>query len=397
MRWLIVEDALQDRKGHWFEYVRIFREGLLNLGDTVTVLVSRKAEPFICSQLDARAVLPESIWHRSGTGNAMERWMSIPLHAWEIWKSLKQELRKNNDYDIIFVPTVSVHHLLGWGIILKCLSQSERSRILLYFLSIPLQVNESGKSYWNNSLTARMMAWLLQILRPDVESGKLILGVETKALQEALSKVTSLTVQLLPQPVEALMRSNESLPNGKLLFACYGAARHEKGSDLLQAAIILYRKKHPYSRIHFAIQWVEDFNDAQGEMVFKSPILLEDESVEFITTYFADGEYPRRLEQTGAILLPYRSSSYRLRGSRVVIEAMVNGIPVVVTRNTTLAEQARTFGASVLCDDNSVEGIVEAIEYMEQNYESLKIQAREKQFKAQEYFSVGNFRRMLVA
>ena len=65
MRWLIVEDALQDRKGHWFEYVRTFRNGLLQLGDSATVLVSKNAESFILNELEAKAVLPESIWHRT--------------------------------------------------------------------------------------------------------------------------------------------------------------------------------------------------------------------------------------------------------------------------------------------------------------------------------------------
>jgi hypothetical protein len=46
MRWLIVEDALRDRKGHWFEYVETFARELRALGDQVTVLADRAAEPF---------------------------------------------------------------------------------------------------------------------------------------------------------------------------------------------------------------------------------------------------------------------------------------------------------------------------------------------------------------
>jgi len=32
MRWLIVEDALRDRKGHWLEYVSTFVRDLQALG-----------------------------------------------------------------------------------------------------------------------------------------------------------------------------------------------------------------------------------------------------------------------------------------------------------------------------------------------------------------------------
>ncbi|MEI9864586.1 MAG: hypothetical protein WDN00_08545 [Limisphaerales bacterium] len=36
MRWLIVEDALRDRKGHWFEYLGTFARELRALDDEVT-------------------------------------------------------------------------------------------------------------------------------------------------------------------------------------------------------------------------------------------------------------------------------------------------------------------------------------------------------------------------
>jgi hypothetical protein len=115
MRWLIVEDALRDRKGHWFEYVDTFDQGLRALGDQVTILTDRHAEPFILETLKARPVLPDSIWHRMGDGaGALRRYLRVPAHAWQTWLSVRRFLRQDNNWDIIFVPTVLVHHLLGW-------------------------------------------------------------------------------------------------------------------------------------------------------------------------------------------------------------------------------------------------------------------------------------------
>ena len=62
MRWLIAEDALRDRKGHWFEYLGTFARELRALGDDVTILADSAAEPFLVEQLQARPVLPASIW-----------------------------------------------------------------------------------------------------------------------------------------------------------------------------------------------------------------------------------------------------------------------------------------------------------------------------------------------
>lgn len=80
MKWLIVEDALRDRKGHWLEYVSAFVQELRALGDEVVVLCDRKAQGFVMEQTGARPVLPESIWHRMGDG-ALKRYLRVPGHA----------------------------------------------------------------------------------------------------------------------------------------------------------------------------------------------------------------------------------------------------------------------------------------------------------------------------
>ena len=82
MRWLIIEDALRDRKGHWFEYLSTFYEGLRALGDSVEILADHRAEPHIIERLQARPVLPDSIWHRMGDdAGSFTRYARIPLHA----------------------------------------------------------------------------------------------------------------------------------------------------------------------------------------------------------------------------------------------------------------------------------------------------------------------------
>ena len=76
MKWLIVEDALRDRKGHWLEYVSTFVRELRALGDEVVVLCDQRAQGFVMEQTGARPVLPESIWHRMGEISA---WGQLPL------------------------------------------------------------------------------------------------------------------------------------------------------------------------------------------------------------------------------------------------------------------------------------------------------------------------------
>ena len=172
-------------------------------------------------------------------------------------------------------------------------------------------------------------------------------------------------------------------------MASYGGARYEKGSDLLIAAVDEFCRRYPDSQVLFVLQCV-------GGDVEQWEKLQGNPKVRLIPDYFADGEYARQLAATDVLLLPYRRSSYDLRVSRVVIEAMVHGIPVVATRGTTLAIQAEEFGAAVLCEDENAESLVAAIHEVEQRFGELNQRAELRKQNACEYFSVRFFRELLM-
>jgi glycosyltransferase involved in cell wall biosynthesis len=180
-----------------------------------------------------------------------------------------------------------------------------------------------------------------------------------------------------------------------LYFAAYGIARAEKGSDLFQSAIEKYLTLYPESRIRFGIQWMEAFEGGQGNLISVADTLTLSTRVDVIRSYFQEGEYSAWLLKTSALVLPYRSSSYALRVSRVVIEAMVNGIPVITTDGSTLWSQLERFGAGVSCKDEDVNSLVFAIRDMELKYQELYESAILSKQKAREHFSVTNFRQIL--
>lgn len=397
MRWLIVEDALQDRKGHWYEYVRTFRDGLLALGDSVEILVSRKADGFIVDTLGAKPLLPESIWHRMSDGApAWRRQLRVPLHAWRTYSCLNRWLKDHRHYDVIFVPTVSVHHLLGWHWLTRKLDPKWSTRVLLYFLSLPLRQSPDGQAQWVEGSTSRLLQRLFGKMPRAVKAGRLILGVETEPLKVALETLTGLPVQYLAQPVQPFAAAAGSAPKD-LLMGCYGGARCEKGSELLQSAIAKYLDKCPQTRARFAVQWIDDFQNEQGDWVRLDPKLVQDTRVTFIRNYFVATDYAGWLAKTKVMLLPYQRASYRLRGSRVAIEAMIHGIPAVVTRGTSMAQQLEQFGAAILCEDGSVDSLVQAMFNAEQNIDALRRRAEEQKSAASSYFSVAEFRQNLLA
>jgi len=396
MHWLIVEDALRDRKGHWFEWVSTFYEGFRELGDQVTVLSDSAVLPEIREPLDATPILPGSIWHRMSDGaSAPRRYSRLLTHGWKTWCVMRHYLRRHPEADTIFVPTVLPHHLLGWAPMIKTTLRKRKTRILLFFLTGPFIIDPpAGRIRLDRSPSSTLLIRLLKWLEPEVRTGKVVLGVETEQMRKSMAALLRLPFMCFPQPVRPLPAAylHDAKPRHRIEMACFGGARAEKGSDVLQQAISLHRKRFPYSRLTFTLQWIDDFTSDGGRVHTKSLALLADPQIRFLTRYFVNGEYTQYLTQTQVMLLPYRLSSYQVRGSRVVIEAVVNGIPVIVTRGTTLADVVASFGAGIQCEDGDPQSLCLAIQEMDSRFEELSARAQETQTLAARHFSVAAFR-----
>jgi len=298
------------------------------------------------------------------------------------------------------VPTVLVHHLLGWTWLIKRVLKQASCRVLLFFPNTPVQLDlKTNELSWLPAPTAKLFCRLIRSLKMEVDEGRVILGVETEPMREALTLLTGVKFTYFPHPVtpsaECGVRSAEYRPaalnpqlSTLITMGSYGSARHEKGSDLLVDAVDEFCRRYPDSRVRFVLQSVG--GDAEHwEKMEGNP------KVRLIPVYFADDEYIRQVQATDVLLLPYRRSSYSLRVSRVVIEAMVHGIPVVTTRGTTLASQAEESGAAVLCEGENVESLVAAIHEMELNFFKYNQIAERQRDKACEVFSIRKFRETL--
>ena len=395
MKWLIVEDALRDRTGHWAEYIQTFQKGLTELGDEVTILADRDAKSFIVEGLKAKPVLPESIWHRMSDGSsAWRRYARVPAHAWKTIRCLKHWFRQNDSPDVVFVPTVLVHHLLAWYWLLKSGAVPAQSRVLLFFPNLPLYLDNTGTAHWSGGPTTKLLSILFAKLRPYVNQKRVIVAVETEPMRKALMQLTELPVLYLPHPVH-MVADATSATNDTLILGSYGAARQEKGSELLQLAIAQFLEKHPHADVRFVIQWIDDFRNEHGELVQPLPALQGSGRVEFIRQYFADGEYAKTLATTSVILLPYRRDAYNVRVSRVVIEAMIQGSPVITTNQTTMSNQLEEFGAGLTFSDGSLSEFVSGLEEAVSSFTELRTQAVARQQEAQRHFSVSKFRSLL--
>lgn len=140
---------------------------------------------------------------------------------------------------------------------------------------------------------------------------------------------------------------------------------------------------------------MEDFRDGEGNLISIDPWLREHPQVAVIGRYFEGNEYEQRLAQTDVMVMPYRKP-YQLRVSRVVIEAMLSGMPVIATRGTTLFEQAEEYGVVVGCEEGNAESLAEAMMEVVERFEMLRLNAQERVSVAAGFFSVKYFRELLI-
>ncbi|MEM6910427.1 MAG: glycosyltransferase [Verrucomicrobiota bacterium] len=270
--------------------------------------------------------------------------------------------------------------------------------MLLFFPNTPIHLAEDGSPQVNADPTARLFVWLIRKLSREVGNGRVILAAETESMVAALTNVTGVKFTYLPHPVRLPVgRDDPNLDSIRKvpLLGAYGAARHEKGSDILQTAIRSVLAENSEFGAAFTMQWLDDFEDEGGRWVSKDEYLQRQPKFRFIQEYFKEGGYMEQVSRTSVMMLPYRDN-YALRVSRVVIEAMIMGIPVIATEGTTLHQQAQKFGVCVSCRDGCVDSLKNAIEEAVEGLEQLQARAVEKADAARDHFSVKNFRRLLI-
>jgi len=409
-----MEDALESRWGHWHEYLRTFKRGLEAAGDSVAFYVSRKCDDAVAESVGGIKTLPRSIWRRMGDGSPKwRRLLRIPAHALDTFFSagravdLAKKASRNSEAatlpDIIFVPTVLVHHMLGWLLLIRLKLRRARTKVLLFFPNTPIEVVGDGKVVLAPEATSKLFYRVVKLFRGDVESGNVVLAAETVPMAEALTRLTGIPFRYLPHPVE--LSGETSRPHAgsesergsgrPLLFGCYGAARWEKGSDLFQAAIAKVLNQRPDANAKFVFQWMEDFSDEDGAVASIDRELLTNPKVQILRDYFVDGQYEKQLAETDVMVLPYRRP-YALRVSRVVIEAMSMGIPVITAQQTTLDQQAKQFGLGISCAQGSADDLARAICEAMDAFPRLDQAARGAAGGVRDHFSVAHFRHLIM-
>ena len=382
-RLLVVEEALKDFVGHWYEYVRSVADLNRAAGVEVTVVAHVAATPALRDELDAQPLFPRSMWdgdYRQGSWFA--RKLGLPRHNWLVFIAMRRFVRDHGPFDCLFAPTVVMHHIFGW----RLLFALERKRIGRMVLLVRNNVAQyrPGSPIPHFGASARLFGWGLRSLAGHIAAGRVVFATDSARLAEEYRQLCGIAPVVFPSPrVAAPAAAPQPYDSAApLLFSCLGPARFEKGIDVLQAAIAQYLADPANPPARFAIQWPTPIEDGEGRPYPPDPALAASGKVDFITDQLDSNAYDAMLAATDCMVLPYRRSSYFARISGVAVEAVTGAIPVIATADTWTSELVAGDGAGIAVPDGDGAALAAAMAELARDYPRYREMAVARQQQA---------------
>jgi len=377
-RMLVVEEALKNESGHWYEYVKSVAE-LNRMAGAKTVVVSHvETDPAIRREIGAHAIFPWTSWDNVYRyPQAWRRYLGIAHHNFRVYRVMSRFVKEHGPFDILFAPTVTIHHVIGWRLLMARHGGRRIGRIILLFR------NNAG-SYADDSKTpvfkrsTNILKWALQSFRPLLARGRARFATDSRKLAFEYEHLCGIEPEVFPSPriaPPAPPAPPVRAPGAPVIFSCLGPARFEKGIDVMQAAIRTYLERHPDGQARFVIQWNDPILDAEGAVYPPDPALRADPRVELIERTMSSAAYDAAVARTDCMLLPYRRASYFARISGVAVEAVTAGVPVIYTRDTWNEDLVLDLGAGIGVADNDVSGLADAIATMVEDFDRFSAEA----------------------
>ena len=386
-RLLVVEEALKDFVGHWYEYVRSVADLNRAAGVEVTVVAHAATTPALRHELAAHPVFERTIWDGDyRRGGWIERKLGLPRHNWLVFAAMRRFVRDHGPFDCLFAPTVVLHHIFGW----RLLFTLERRRVGRMVLLVRNNVAQyrPGSPVPHFGASARLFGWGLRSLAGHIAAGRVVFATDSARLAEEYRQLCGIAPVVFPSPRVAkpvaapVLAPAPRESDAPLLYSCLGPARFEKGIDVLQAAIALYLADAANPPARFAIQWPTPIEDAGGQPYPPDAALAASGKVDFITEQLDSAAYDALVAATDCMVLPYRRSSYFARISGVAVEAVTGAIPVIATADTWTSELVASDGAGIAVPDGDAAALASAMAELARDYPRYRDMAVARQQQA---------------
>lgn len=393
-RLLIVEEALKDRVGHWYEYNKAIVEEARSRGIEVTLLVHQDIEQDVCEELQATPWFPVTSWDQGYYHpNAILRYLGIVKHNLLVARLMMKYFKKAPESDVVLVPTVVLYHWLAWRWLTAIGSKRWFKKLVLTTRNNAGEYDSNTDSYRFNA-SAKVLAKVLRSFKGLVQSGVVEMASDSSKLAEQYNSLCGVPFHTYPHPrivLDAPLKSVSRETSSRLIISALGPPRYEKGSDLVVGAILKLLEFYPDLPVKYVIHWTNSVFLPSGQKVELPQTLEQEENVKVIRSSLSSEAYQALLDESDLLLLPYRRAQYHARLSGIAIEAFQSGASCICMSNTWIEDCMNTVGSGLSITEESIDALVEGIIKYIENCETYHSLATDRMSLAQGVHSSGAF------
>ena len=346
---LIVEEALKNRNGHWYEYNRAIAAEARKQGVTVTILAHKEIEAEIQIELDALPFFPVTSWDQIYNHSVpFIRYIGILRHNFLIARLLENYFKKQNHiYDVVLVPTTVLYHWLAWRWLVHRGAGNWFRKVVLTTRNNAAEYDPSKGDYLFRG-SARLLAKVLRSFRGPVARGEVELASDSDRLAQQHSQLGNVHFETYCHPREIdHMPVRPRALRQVTVFAALGPPRFEKGSDLILVAVENLLRDQTDFPGRFVIQWNVEVYSPDGRQFVISQFLRSHPKVCFIQRALTTEEYQEYLDDADWLLLPYRREQYHARLSGIAIEAFQSGASCICIADTWVESCMKEIGKGI--------------------------------------------------
>lgn len=364
--------GLHDYGGHEYMYTK----GILdNLPDDYNCIIWARKDinANIKRELNAQPIFSKVEYNQEQ--NFFIKCYKLIIREFLWYKQIKKELEAINkkSQTVIFVHTFSLYNVWSWLRLIPKL-QKKKIKLLLLFRYSKILL----PSYIQNIF----IALCKKFPRP---SSDIVYLTDSKELANEYLK--SSNMQLIPLPVMAKtkfkMQETKKFNMNGLNISYLGCARNDKGFFHIPRILEKLISHDMTNNLTFLIQASlpgTDYLENKCRLALNKIQKIKNENehlnIKLFNEQLSEDDYEKLLVQSNLILLPYTGPSYKVQTSGILIEAMSNGIPCIVPKNTWMSEEIKNTGGGCLFDpedeDDIADSVIKVIKNHKEYYEKAQ-------------------------
>jgi glycosyltransferase involved in cell wall biosynthesis len=337
MRFFYLDPGLHDDVGHHANYCRYIIGELRGRGIETLVFAHQGLPPWLQTELGAVAHF-RAYTYTNNDDDPFCSWLT----GFDAFTRLTYEdllrLPAMAPADIIFTPSarpVQLSAFIGWR---HALPSDRRPTIIIDSADPGLAVRRGSNQYHvtvpdpRSDPRATLFRYVARRL-PREEGARFHFATFTPFLSELFGLLLQYPIRTLPLPFRAIAPLRNRAGARSIVVAILGHQRPEKGYD--QLAEIIQELLRAHEGIRLLVQNVASSDAAEIQRSLRRA-MMNGERVVLEETPAGAKRWAQLLEMSDIVLCPYRPEFYISGVSAVMVEALANGIPVIVPAGTAL-------------------------------------------------------------